>query len=258
MDQEFKIIVTCCNAEKWILKCIQSIKQQEYNNWQAIIIDAKSDDNTFRILTENSSDKITILQNEKRKTALFNNLLAVESLSPHTEDVLVFLDGDDWFYDSLTLNHVNEIYSNTDVWITWGSYVTYPLNNVAYEGCSQPIPHKDFNLRDSDWIFSHLKTCKFFLWKNIKEEDLRWQKTGDYYPAARDVSFMYPMLEMAGEKHRRFTDKILYVYNTMNELSDGYINRDIQLQCLMDIKKKPSYIEQTKENLLIGCKNEII
>jgi len=190
--------------------------QQIYTNWSAVIIDAKSDDGTYDMLVKETSqfNKIDIFRNSKRETALFNNLVAIDKLKPDDDDVLIFLDGDDWFYDSYVLEYLNEEYSNSDIWTTWGNYITHPFSKMDTHGnCSEPISLVNCSIRKMDWIFSHLKTCKYFLWKNIKDEDLRWRKTGKYYPAARDLAFMYPMLEMAGPRHRKFVDKVLYFWN---------------------------------------------
>ncbi len=46
---------------------------------------------------------------------------------------------------------------------------------------------------------SALRTFKYKLWKNIKEEDLK-NREGKFYEAAWDLAFMFPMFEMAGEK----------------------------------------------------------
>jgi len=223
--------------------------QQIYTNWSAVIVDAKSDDGTYNMLVEETShfDNIEILRNTKRETALFNIILAIDKLKPDNEDILVFLDGDDWFYDSHVLEYLNEEYTDSDVWVTWGKYVTHPLN--AHKSRCMPIPSMDCSIRKIGWMFSHLKTCKYFLWKNIKDEDLRWGKTGEYY-LARDFAFMYPMLEMAGEHHRKFVSKILYVCNTENKLSDMYGNPKTQIRCAIDIRKRTPYRAQIKEQLL--------
>ena len=46
MDQHFKIITPVFNAEEWIGKCIKSVKDQDYANFEQIIVDDCSTDNT--------------------------------------------------------------------------------------------------------------------------------------------------------------------------------------------------------------------
>ena len=248
--QHFKIIVTCRNAEKWIAKSIGSILRQDYPNYEAVVIDAKSEDNTFGILREYIpvSDKITVVQNETIQTAIVNNFEAIDIANPSDEDVLVFLDGDDWFYDSHTLEHLNEAYADPDVWITWGNYLM--STKKIYHG-SRNIP-ADYNLRKERWVTCHLKTCKYFLWRNIADKDFRHTATGEYYTVCRDAAFMWPMLEMAGAEHWKFIDKILYVYNSANENSDYSIHKSQRKVCVRDMRNRPPYTAKTKEQLLKG------
>ena len=49
---KFCIIVPIYNGEKYIAKCIESIKNQTYKNFDCIIIDDCSTDSTFNIMME--------------------------------------------------------------------------------------------------------------------------------------------------------------------------------------------------------------
>ena len=75
------IIMGAYNCEATIEKCVESILQQTYKNWQFIICDDFSSDNTFDILKkyEDKDSRIIILHNEcnKRLAASLNNCLKV-------------------------------------------------------------------------------------------------------------------------------------------------------------------------------------
>lgn len=75
------IIMGAYNCEATIDKCVESILQQTYKNWQFIICDDFSSDNTFDILKkyEGKDSRIIILHNEcnKRLAASLNNCLKV-------------------------------------------------------------------------------------------------------------------------------------------------------------------------------------
>ena len=49
MEQNFKIITPVYNSEQWIKKCIDSVKAQSYSNFEHIIVDDCSTDNTLQI-----------------------------------------------------------------------------------------------------------------------------------------------------------------------------------------------------------------
>ena len=58
---KFSIITPTFNSEKTIKKCIQSIKNQNYENIEHIIIDGGSSDNTLKIINENKLENSIII-----------------------------------------------------------------------------------------------------------------------------------------------------------------------------------------------------
>ena len=50
MSNNFKIIIPFYNVEKWIKNCIKSIQLQNHENFQCVLIDDISDDNSYRML----------------------------------------------------------------------------------------------------------------------------------------------------------------------------------------------------------------
>ena len=63
--------------------------------------------------------------------------------------------------------------------------------------------------------------------------------TGEYFTMAGDMSFMYPMLEMCGEKFK-YIDSEMYVYNRTNSLSDDRVdvkNQERQANLIKASKK---------------------
>ena len=51
MNSHFKIIVPLYNVQEWIKLCLRSIKGQTYRNFECIIIDDISTDNSVEIIT---------------------------------------------------------------------------------------------------------------------------------------------------------------------------------------------------------------
>lgn len=88
------IIVTCFNVEKTIEETLSSIEQQTYNNWECIIVDDKSTDNTVSLVEQYilGKSKFRIVRN-------INNLGNPKSLNigikESTYDYIMFVDGDD-------------------------------------------------------------------------------------------------------------------------------------------------------------------
>ena len=77
------------------------------------------------------------------------------------------------------------------------------------------------------------------LWKKINHKDLV-DFTGAYYPMAGDISYIFPMLEMAGSR-AKYIEDILYVYNAYNPLNEHKTDHELQLSIESDIRSKTPY-----------------
>lgn len=262
MNQHFEIIITCYNVEKWIGLTLESLLRQNYKNWAGIIIDDCSTDNTCNIINEliKDLDKFIFVQNKQRLGKLQNLVDGIYTIHPQDEDVFVFLDGDDWLSDAGVLDHLAFIYKD-DVWVTWGSYIKLDdLNPVVFDDYSEysisrfarPAP-ANWEVR-KDWRFSHLKTCKYFLWKNVKDKDLRENPLGGYFPGGDDLAFMYPMVEMAGPAYSKYVDRLMYIYNNMNPKSLKHTILKKQMACCRTIQRMPKYSQKTKNQLTTSQK----
>ena len=55
-----------------------------------------------------------------------------------------------------------------------------------------------------------------------------------------DLAFMFPMLEMAGQKSKNH-NRLMYIYNRDNPISDMYVDGSYQLRLAEKIKQKERY-----------------
>ena len=242
MPNHFKIIVPFYNVEDWIKICIRSIKAQSYTNFQCILIDDLSDDNTEEIVKKEISGdrRFSLVRPEEKAYALKNIYDAITLSSPNNEDIIVTLDGDDWFANKHVLRTLNNVYLKNDCWITYGSYAEYPSGKrgkFAKQIDQSFIDNK--TLRQKPWMSSHLRTFKAKLWNQIKHKDLL-DSEGNFYRMTWDLAFMFPMLEMAGPKSK-YVEDILYVYNMSNPMNDHKVDNSYQRQLEAEIRAKPPY-----------------
>lgn len=89
------IIMPAYNTEKYISEAIQSIFKQSYSNWELIIVDDGSTDDTLRIIKESSSldDRILYLSQRNSGQSSARNA----GLELASGDMVMFLDSDDMF-----------------------------------------------------------------------------------------------------------------------------------------------------------------
>lgn len=243
-EQKLIIIVTpSYNNKEWWEWNLSSLINQDYTNYRIIITDDCSPDGTGQsiatyIKENNLENKVTLIQNKERRGALHNLYYMIHSCPDNA--IIVTVDGDDALYDSHVLSQLNAIYSEQDIWLTYGQFIEHPS---GAPGWCCPMPDhivKNNAFREHQHIPSHLRTFYAWLFKSIKLEDML-DRRGDFYTMTWDYAMMLPMIEMAGERHRCLEDQIMYVYNNANAISDHKISRQLQAHIAQVIRAKNKY-----------------
>ena len=86
----------CYNAEKTLAKAIESVINQNYVNWELIIIDDASTDNSTRIAkTYLKSNRITLLQNKTNKGCYYSRNRGLYHVKDKEWDWFTIHDSDD-------------------------------------------------------------------------------------------------------------------------------------------------------------------
>ena len=128
------VIVPAYNAEKWIIDCYYSVLEQSYENWELIIVDDGSTDNTYKVCTRimQNCKKVKILHTENGGVSKARNL----GLEKAKGDYILFLDAD----DMLVPNAIQLLYDATeekkyDIVVGW-------KNNMDEQGNSFGCPYE--------------------------------------------------------------------------------------------------------------------
>jgi len=240
MNNFFSIVIDTCNQEQWIAKCIESCISQNYDNYEIIIVDAISEDNTYNICQEykNKNPKIKLYQNEIRLPQVAN-FIWLSELSKD-DSIIVSIDGDDWFKHNNVLTKLNEVYNSGDVWMTYGTYEEYPYRDVTYHYHEYPQDIIETNsFREYKWLGSHLRTFRKNLIMKINKSDLKGED-GNWLPTTGDQAIMLPMLEMSHDKSR-YIPEILYVYNVSDVSRDSAVNEKKQIELANYVRSKKKY-----------------
>lgn len=215
------ILTTVYNCENYIERCLSTIMSQTFKNFKCYITDDLSTDNSVKLIEEfiKNDPRFILVKNKTKlyQPGNYDNILRNFS-DIDDKDIVVEIDGDDWLPDSKVLERVNNLYTDENVWIANGSF-KYPNGMPGFSSKQENLD----NLRNSRFTASHMRTWRVFLWRKIKQEDLK-DENGIYWKVTGDLSFMYPMLEMSGEEHYRFMSEINYVYNDTNPLNDHKID----------------------------------
>lgn len=87
------IITPAYNAEKTILKTIESVRVQTHTHWELIIINDGSQDNTFKVVNSIEDSRIKIFNYPNGGVATARN----RGIEKATGDYIAFLDADDFW-----------------------------------------------------------------------------------------------------------------------------------------------------------------
>lgn len=247
----FRVVVPAYKAGPWIGRCIKSIRRQQHQDFTCLVIDDQSPDDTFQraVKAAGGDERFTIMRAPERRMAMGNWVAGIPAAAQDEEDVIVNVDGDDWLPHDRVLQVLDDVYADSQVWITYGSHrrwknkINHWLRLTVRRGIAAPYPQAvltDRSFREHEFLASHLRTFKTFLWNAIHHEDL-CDTDGEHFQLACDAAFMYPMLEMAGGEHLRYLDEILYVYNNSNPLNDHKAAAQAQRETADRIRNKPRY-----------------
>jgi glycosyltransferase involved in cell wall biosynthesis len=234
------ILTTTFNCEKYVEKSLLSIMSQRFKDFTCYITDDLSTDNTVKIIKDliKNDNRFILIENKIKKYQCGNYDHIIRELNIPDDEICVEIDGDDWLPNSNVLFKINEVYKDSDVWMTSGSFKDYDGRGCD-EGFITP-PESFNNIRKLRFTLSHLRTWKSWLWKKIKQEDLK-NSDGNYWSVAGDLAFMFPMFEMSGEKHYRHIPEITYIYNRLNPLNDFKVNQDTANSIDKIIRNKTPY-----------------
>ncbi len=102
------IVVTSYNYEKYIIACLQSVAKQTYTNWECLIVDDNSKDQSIPKIQEfltspEAQGKFTLLQHEQN----MGQMAAMKTGIQHAKGVFtVLLDADDLLLEDFLQIHL--------------------------------------------------------------------------------------------------------------------------------------------------------
>jgi glycosyltransferase involved in cell wall biosynthesis len=106
MNPLVSVVMPSYNSGKFIYKTIKSVISQTYDNWELVIVDNNSNDNTIQIINS--------FQDKRIKTLTINNhgIIAASrnlGIKKSNGELIAFLDSDDLWYSSkleVCVNHI--------------------------------------------------------------------------------------------------------------------------------------------------------
>ena len=216
-DKTFVFIISSYNNSPYIKKNLDSILNQTYKLWRIIYIDDHSSDDTFNLVnnyikTNNLNLKFNLIRNESNMKQAYSRYIGYNLVDD--DEIICFLDGDDWLYDNKVLEKLNEEY-NDDILLTFGSYCEYRDGKngrirkaVDY---NEDIKIKcEFRDRRG-WFGIPLRTGYGYLYKDIPEDYLK-DCDGNWMRSCTDVAEFLWAIEKVNNRYK-VIEWLSYVYN---------------------------------------------
>lgn len=115
------VIVPTYNREQFLEKAIQSVLSQTYQNFELIIVDDGSTDNTNALVEKYKQDKrVHYYYQENQRQSAARNL----ALRHAKGDFICFLDSDNYWPEDRLMKSVNAFNDNPSVHIVYGDCIT--------------------------------------------------------------------------------------------------------------------------------------
>ena len=111
MKELVTVIMPTYNHDKYIERAINSVLCQTYNNWELIIIDNHSTDNTEKIIKNFSDNRIKFLSIKNKGVIAASRNLGIKNAKGTW---VAFLDSDDWWEKEKLMLCLSSINSDID------------------------------------------------------------------------------------------------------------------------------------------------
>lgn len=179
-SEKISIIVPVYNAENYLRRCIDSILEQTYTNFELLLINDGSTDGSAKILEEvkESDSRIRVVHKKNEGVSATRNL----GLKLATGDYITFIDSDD-FVDKLYLDVLYKSLTENDADIASGNFASFNEERQAFLFFTTDETYFEKVYSPQEWldqennprhnlfltvIFTPFKLYKRELWENIE------------------------------------------------------------------------------------------
>jgi Glycosyltransferases involved in cell wall biogenesis len=133
---KISVIIPVYNASKYLKRCLDSIKNQTYSNWEAICVDDGSTDNSLDILNEYASkdSRFKVIAKSNGGVSDARNV----GMDNVTGDYVMYVDSDDFIHHQtmeLACAFVKRDGSDIISWYKDTEYSKKLKKHFKYEGC---------------------------------------------------------------------------------------------------------------------------
>ena len=236
----FSIIIPAHNVEKEINRAIESVNKQTYKDYEIIIIDDCSTDNTYKVIEKYSN--IKIIRNEKNiKAGGSRN----EGIDHANGDYIIFLDADDYLAENNTLEKIDKIIGKDIVDIV---YLGFKIVGRIEEEWIPTEENSTISKRAREWKYENVwDVCwnrKFLNENKIRFVENKFFEDFVFYYKGIIRSKKYKIASFITHIYTMFKEDSMTSSVSPEKLQDLYYNVNEFLSVLKDIDNdiKPDII----------------
>ena len=166
MKYKFSIIIPCYNIEKYISKTLESVFNQTFKDFEIILINDGSKDNTGEILDDYSKKykRIKVVHKENEGVSEARNI----GIRNATGEYIYFLDGDDLIENTL-LERANEVFKNNKIEIfSFGFNMVYKDGKIKRRYSEEQYNNQIINSKEFLSLFFNKKAGESAKFSHIK------------------------------------------------------------------------------------------
>lgn len=203
------VVITLYNKEKYVEKCVLSVLNQDYKDFEVIIIDDKSTDKSYSLLNKISKDeRIRKLQN-------YENLGVSKTRNKGIElskgSLLAFLDADD-FWEPTFISSLVHLINKTDSDISYCGY------NLVHE--NEEI-ERTIKFRNNLTLDDILKNRSLGIGTSIIKKELILDIYFKEYPISEDYLYWIDVFSKNHKTKTVGTSKALLNYRMVPNSRSG-------------------------------------
>ena len=248
--KKISIIIAVYNAEKYIEKCLNSIKEQTNSNYEIIIVDDGSKDNSLNICEkfkgENKNIIINIISQENKGPSKARN----KGIEKATGDYITFVDADDYLEENILKNLVNNSEPNVMIRSNYKVFKNNKIINNKKE--SGKISVNEFICRVLNNSFPGCVWGCLFETKIIKEI-----KFSNNLHFLEDTLFLIEYLNRMD--YVKFVEgNYYYCLTNFNSITLSKVNILNNINSFNNSLDQINYITKNKYKKLIDCKKMIL
>lgn len=208
--EKISIIIPVYNVEDFVKRCIESILNQTYQNFELILINDGSTDNSLNIINEYKNNKKVKIYTQKNHGAAYTRNFG---LKKSTGRYVTFIDSDDYVENDYLYNYISAFQKDTD--IVLGGYT-----KIDSKG------ENSFSPKLCEWdVFRFSATCgKMYLREFLIKNNIEYGNTEFLEDVIFNLSCLFNKANYTYIDYTGYN----YVYNS-NSISNNHGRKKEQI-----------------------------